>query len=94
MLMLTDPAVAAVRTLTHQPNAPEGTGLRIATDPAHGALTLTVTPEPWTGDAVIDTDGARLFLDSEAATILDDKALDVATRSDGQMEFRVGEQPV
>jgi Fe-S cluster assembly iron-binding protein IscA len=93
MLMLTDPAVAAVRTLTHQPNAPEGTGLRIATDPAHGALTLTVTPGPWSGDAVIDTEGARLFLDPEAATILENKALDVATRSDGQMEFRVGEQP-
>jgi iron-sulfur cluster assembly protein len=93
MLMLTDPAVTAVRNLTHQPNAPEGAGLRIATDPTRGALTLTVTPAPWTGDAVIDTEGARLFLDAEAATMLDDKALDVATDAEGRMEFRVGEQP-
>jgi iron-sulfur cluster assembly protein len=93
MLIMTDHAVTAVRGLTYQPDAPDGAGLRIATDPARGALTLTVTPQPWSGDQVIDTDGARLFLDPEAATMLEDKALDATTDGDGQVKFTVAEQP-
>ncbi|WP_345635844.1 adhesin [Rugosimonospora acidiphila] len=89
---MTDHAVTAVRGLTHQPNVPDGTGLRISTDPSRGALTLTVAAAPQMGDEVIDTAGARLFLDSEAATMLDDKSLDVTTDSQGGLEFRVGEQ--
>jgi Fe-S cluster assembly iron-binding protein IscA len=92
MLIMTDHAVTAVRGLTYQPDAPVGAGLRIATDPARGALTLTVTPQPWSGDQVIDTDGARLFLDPEAATMLEDKALDATTNGDGRVEFTVAEQ--
>jgi iron-sulfur cluster assembly protein len=93
MLTLTDHAATAVRGLTHQPDAPDGAGLRIATDPARGALTLTVAPQPWSGDQVIDTAGARLFLDPEAATMLEDKALDATTDGDGQVKFTVAEQP-
>jgi iron-sulfur cluster assembly protein len=93
MLILTDNAATAVRGLTHQPDAPDGSGLRIATDPAREALTLTVTPQPWSGDQVVDTAGARLFLDSEAATMLEDKALDATTDGAGWVKFTVAEHP-
>jgi Fe-S cluster assembly iron-binding protein IscA len=92
MLTMTDNAVAAIRSLTAQPNVPEGAGLRIATDPAAGALQLTLAPEPHEGDQVVDNGGARLFLDSDAALLLDDKALDASVDDQGAVQFAVAEQ--
>src|SRR5688500_7433845 len=93
MLTLTDNAVAVIRNLTEQPQVPEGAGLRIATDTAQGALMLTLAAEPMDGDEVRDEAGARVFLETEAARILDDKSLDAAVDADGAVQFAVGEQP-
>jgi iron-sulfur cluster assembly protein len=93
MLTLTDNAVLAIRDLTTQETVPEGAGLRIATDPAGAALTLTLAEEPAQGDQVVDSAGARIFLDSEAAQLLDDKALDAAVDPQGGVQFAVAEQP-
>jgi Fe-S cluster assembly iron-binding protein IscA len=92
MLTMTDNAVAAIRSLTAQPNVPDSAGLRIATDRSAGALQLTVAPEPHEGDQVVDTSGARLFLDTEAATLLDDKALDATVDDQGSVQFALAEQ--
>jgi Fe-S cluster assembly iron-binding protein IscA len=89
---MTDNAVAAIRSLTTQPNVPDSAGLRIATDRSAGALQLTVAPEPHDGDQVVDTSGARLFLDTEAATLLDDKALDATVDDQGSVQFALAEQ--
>lgn len=89
---MTDNAVAAIRSLTAQPNVPDSAGLRIATDRSAGALQLTVAPEPHEGDQVVDTSGARLFLDTEAATLLDDKALDATVDDQGSVQFALAEQ--
>lgn len=93
MLTVTDNAVAAIRSLTAAPEVPDGAGLRIATDPAAGALQLTVSPEPQEGDAVVDNAGARLFLDTDAALLLDDKALDATVDDQGSVQFALAEQP-
>lgn len=93
MLTVTDNAVAAIRSLTAQPEVPDGAGLRIATDPAAGALQLSVAPEPHEGDQVVDNSGARLFLDTEAALLLDDKALDASVDDGGSVQFALAEQP-
>src|SRR5690606_2311736 len=87
MLTMTDNAVAAIRSLTGQPEVPEGAGLRIATDPAAGALQLSVAPAPHEGDQVLDSAGARLFLDTDAALLLDDKALDATVDEQGAVQF-------
>jgi Fe-S cluster assembly iron-binding protein IscA len=92
MLTMTDNAVAAIRSLTGQPDVPDSAGLRIATDRSAGALQLTVAPEPQEGDQVVDTSGARLFLDTEAATLLDDKALDATVDDQGSVQFALAEQ--
>jgi Fe-S cluster assembly iron-binding protein IscA len=91
MLMLTDQAVSVIRDLTAQQGVPQGGGLRIATDPAAGALTLSLAAQPLEGDDVVDTDGARLFLDPEASQLLDDKALDAAVDETGGVQFEFGE---
>lgn len=93
MVTLTDNAVAVIRNLTDQPQVPDGAGLRIATDPVAGALTLSLEASPLEGDQVVDNSGARLFLESEAAVLLDDKALDAAVDDSGAVQFAVAEQP-
>src|SRR5688572_19358145 len=86
MLTLTDNAVAVIRNLTDQPQVPEGAGLRIATDDTQGALMLTLAAEPMDGDEVRDEAGARVFLESGAARILDDKSLDAAVDANGAVQ--------
>jgi len=91
MLTLTDNAVAVIRDLTSADEVPEGAGLRISSDPAAGGLTLSLAPQPMMGDQVVDESGARLFLDTEASMLLDDKALDAAIDETGGVHFEVAE---
>jgi iron-sulfur cluster assembly protein len=94
VLTLTDNATTEIRNMIDQPAVPEGCGLRIANDPANGGLTLTIAATPAAGDQVLDSAGARVFLDEEAATVLDDKALDATKDDGGQVVFAVAQQPV
>jgi len=93
MLTLTQNAVSIIRDLTEQQAVPEGGGLRIATDPDAGALTLTLAEQPLEGDQVVDDSGARLFLDAAASQLLDDKALDAAVDETGGVRFEFAETP-
>jgi iron-sulfur cluster assembly protein len=93
MLTLTDNAVLVIRDLTTQPEVPDGAGLRIATDPSAGSLTLAVAAQPARDDQVLDEAGARIFLDPEAAQLLDDKALDAAVDQQGAVQFGIEERP-
>jgi Fe-S cluster assembly iron-binding protein IscA len=54
---------------------------------------MSLATSPQEGDQVVDTDGAKLFLDGEAARVLDDKSLDAAVDSNGAVQFEVAEQP-
>lgn len=92
MLAMTPDAATEIRNLIDQPEVPDAGGVRIANDPAAGSLVLTLAPTPGENDQVLDTSGARVFLDPEAAVLLDDKVLDVAPSTDGQLEFAIGEQ--
>ncbi|HEY2044408.1 MAG TPA: iron-sulfur cluster biosynthesis protein [Jatrophihabitans sp.] len=94
MLTVTENAAAEIRNLTEQPEAPAGVGLRISTDPTAGALTLTLAATPAEDDTVVNADGARLFLDTNATAILDDKTLDAVADPAGQVQFAIAEQPV
>jgi Fe-S cluster assembly iron-binding protein IscA len=67
--------------------------MRIANDPASNALTLTLVPTPAAGDQVLEEDGARVFLDQQAAALLDDRALDAAPDNAGQVKFTIADPP-
>lgn len=84
MLTLTDHAQTAVRALTQDPQAPEGAGLRIL--PGNEGLDLMLVTEPVDGDALIDLEGARVFVESQVAQLLDEQTLD-AQVEDGQVSF-------
>jgi Fe-S cluster assembly iron-binding protein IscA len=95
MLTVTENALAEIRQLTEQPQAPDAAGMRIATDPAAGALTLGLVAVPAEDDTVLDAEGVRIFLDSGANALLDDKTLDaVRDPASGQVQFAVTEQPL
>ena len=95
MLTLTENAAAAIRTLTLQTDDPDDSGVRIAPTMGEGgtqALGLMVTADPQPDDQVLEAEGARVFVDSDVAPSLDDKALDAQINVQGQVEFRIAEQ--
>jgi iron-sulfur cluster assembly protein len=93
VLTLTGEAVDAIRSLTTQPGLPADTGLRIAPQGANaGSLALSISEGPQAGDAVIEEEGIRVFLQPDAAAMLDDKALDAEVGDEG-VSFRLGMQP-
>jgi iron-sulfur cluster assembly protein len=93
VLTLTDNAATEIRNLTADAELPEGCGMRIANDPASNALTLTLVPTPAVGDQVLEEDGARVFLDQQAAALLDDRALDAEPDNAGQVKFTIADTP-
>jgi Fe-S cluster assembly iron-binding protein IscA len=92
VLTLTDNATTEIRNIMADPQVPDGCGLRIANDPAAGGLTLTLATAPAEDDQILDNGGARVFLEPQAAQLLDDKSLDAATDGDGQLRFTVAAQ--
>ena len=88
MLTLTDQAVAAIRNLTTRPGLSEDAGLRIApADGGSGGLALSLTDGPEAGDRVIEEADVQVFVQSDAAAALDDKALDAQVSEDGEVSF-------
>jgi len=81
---LTDQAQTVVRALTQDPEAPESAGLRIS--PGNDGLELLLVAEPVPGDALIDDGGVRVFVEPEAAQLLDEQTLD-AQIDDGEVNF-------
>lgn len=93
MLTLTNGAVQVIRSVTEQPDLPSETGLRIQAQPGvEGTLSLSVTASPEAGDEVIEAEGARVYLESTAATLLDDKTLDAEVDAQGDVAFMIGQQ--
>jgi iron-sulfur cluster assembly protein len=92
VLTLTDRAAETIRTLISQPGVPADTGLRMSLpDGDAGALTLSLEgPQP--GDAVIEDAGAKVFVQPDAADILEDRELDGQLDEDGQASFILGSQ--
>lgn len=88
MVTLTDSAIALIRQLTVAKDLGDNGGVRIALGSTRGALSVKVADRPHTGDEVVDTGGARLFLDWSAARILDGNQLDASLR-DGSVRFAI-----
>src|SRR5262249_44531874 len=94
MLTLTDNAVTAIRALTSQPQQAPDAGLRIIGQGEGGPpFQLALADTPADGDQVIEANGARVFLASDTAQVLDDKALDAEVDAQGAVAFSVSTQP-
>ena len=89
MLTLTDNAATEIRNLIALPEVPDDAGVRIAADPA-GTLTLALAGAPVQGDAVLEEQGARVFLEPAAGEFLADKELDAGVDPEGNVQFSIG----
>ncbi|MEU3628288.1 iron-sulfur cluster biosynthesis protein [Amycolatopsis coloradensis] len=93
MLTVTEAAAEAITALTEQENGQDGGGLRFAMHSQEGdspQLAVSVAPEPESGDRVLRADGgSKVFLEPEAAALLDDKVLDVQQDETGEVAFAV-----
>jgi len=93
MLALTDSAVHAVKDIVSLEETAEVGGLRVVADHADAQVNfeLSVVALPAEDDQVIEAQGARLFLDPEAASLLEDKILDASVVRN-QVAFTLAEQ--
>jgi Fe-S cluster assembly iron-binding protein IscA len=94
LLALTDEAVEAVRNIVSSSDELSETGgLRLVAERAGAqtGLQLSVVALPAEDDEVIEEQGARVFLEPEAAAVLDDKVLD-ARIEQNQVEFTIADR--
>ncbi|KAB1927349.1 adhesin [Micromonospora sp. PSH03] len=87
MLTMTDNAVLVIRDLANQQDVAQDGGVRIAADTEAGSLTVELVPEPVQGDRVVDNQGARIFLDEDAAELLGDASVDATVDDEGIIQF-------
>ncbi|MEV7971169.1 Fe-S cluster assembly protein HesB [Sphaerisporangium sp. NPDC088356] len=93
MLTLTDTAAKVIRDLNAQAGESTDKGIRISSqDDDAGSLMLSVADGPQTTDKVVESEGAKVYLDPVAATVLEDKALDAAIDDQGGISFHVEDQ--
>ncbi|TAJ48114.1 MAG: Fe-S cluster assembly protein HesB [Herbiconiux sp.] len=91
MLTLTDNAGAVVkniadRTAAASPDVTE-TGLRISSAEDGNEFQVAVAPHPEPDDQVVESSGARVYIDEAAAVALDDKILDAQVDAEGAVRF-------
>jgi iron-sulfur cluster assembly protein len=94
MLIITPTAAEAIRAIVDNTDVPEEGGIRISVARQNGAqasLELAVSPAPMEGDAVLDAQGAHVFLDELAVLALDDKSLDAQIEG-GEISFGIVER--
>jgi iron-sulfur cluster assembly protein len=96
VLTLTSDAAEAVKTIAEAlPELPNESGLRIQAqvvgEEGQVSFDLAMVESPDEGDQVIEEAGARVFVEPDAALILEDKILD-ATVAGNQVQFSLSEQ--
>jgi len=93
MLTLTDNASTIVKDLATQSAAADQAGLRISTsEDDAGAFAVSIAPSPEAEDQVVESSGARVFLEPVAAQTLADKVLDAQVDTEGRLRFSLGDQ--
>ena len=93
LLTLTENASTIVKTITDQTTDSEDAGLRFSQEAADAsALAITTADAPEPGDQVVEDGGARVFLEENAAGVLDDKVLDAQVDDTGSVQFSIAPQ--
>jgi iron-sulfur cluster assembly protein len=91
MLVLTDQAKEVIKEIAADVGPDGGLRITAAGDNGDTALDFDLAPAPGPGDAIVDEDGAKVFLDEAAAAVLADKTLDVQEHGD-HFHFSLEEQ--
>jgi Fe-S cluster assembly iron-binding protein IscA len=95
VLTITQDAAAAIDAVVDSaPTESDQAGLRISrgvSPDGQPGLELSVADAPAADDAIVAAEGTPVFLDAEAAQLLDDKVLDAKVEG-GQVGFVLREQ--
>jgi iron-sulfur cluster assembly protein len=89
MLVMTESAAEVVKSVVI-PQGADGAGLRImAVSPPDSAaeLELAMAAGPREDDEVVETSGARVFVERQAVAYLHDKILDARVDEQGKAQF-------
>ncbi len=93
MLTLTDSASTVVKTIIERTPDVTDAALRISASEAGATdLTLAVATEAEPTDTVIVSSGAKVFVEQNAALVLDDKVLDAQVDDEGGVRFSIDVQ--
>lgn len=93
MLTLTENATTLIKNLADQTTVADAAGLRISAEADSANLSVDLTPAPEPADQIIESAGARVFLEEHAAAALEDKVLDAQLDEAGAVRFAIGAQP-
>jgi iron-sulfur cluster assembly protein len=93
MLTLTESATTVVKTIVAQSIGTTDGGLRISSDdPESTEFAVRVVETPEERDAIVEQDGAHVYLGTNAVVALDDKILDAEIGEDGTARFAIATQ--
>jgi iron-sulfur cluster assembly protein len=94
MLVVTEQARDAIQAVVSSTEAGTDAGVRVSVgrEQDQPVFQLAVADVPIESDEVLEAEGARLFLEPEAAAVLDDKVLDASVEGDA-VRFVIGDQP-
>lgn len=90
MLTLTPSAIEVVNSMAEASGNADSAGLRIAHTAEEAevqGLEVEFVPAPTDDDQVLNQGGARVYLESKAATYLEDKVLDGELDDQGNVRF-------
>jgi len=88
MLTLTETATTVVKQIVAGTPDAENGGLRIgkaSPEERDFAVSIVAVPEP--GDSLVESDGAKVFLEPSTSQILEDKTLDAQVGENGTVTF-------
>jgi iron-sulfur cluster assembly protein len=92
VLTLTDRAADTIRALTSQPGVPSDAGLRMSMQGSNeGRLALSLEGRQ-PDDAVIEDAGARVYVQQDAASAVEDRQLDAQLDDQGRASFVLCDQ--
>ena len=95
MLTLTETATTVVKSIVDRDTTVTDGALRIGTTPGNDReFQIAVVEQGQPGDAVIENNGARVFVAETATGVLDDKTLDAEVGENGSVTFALVPQLV
>jgi iron-sulfur cluster assembly protein len=95
VLAISHGAAEVIKQVVSSAQVPDEGGIRISAQPIGDEsvrleLSLATSPDP--GDAVVEQEGANVFVEQTVAPLLDDKMLDAAVVDADKVTFSIVEQ--
>lgn len=94
MLAISHGAAEVIKQAVSSAQIPDEGGIRISAEPIGSEsvrLDLSLVMNPESGDAIVEQEGAKVFVERDVAPLLDDKVLDASIEAD-QVAFSIVEQ--